>query len=239
MFQAGMLRACPSPASRLRGAAALEAVATKAAANLLRRHAARVSELERMPTRSRSPAACAGSFGQLLGCPRARPGWLGRRLEGRSFRGASLTRGGKGIHPGAMPHGFGRHPKPGQPSDGWLHSLASLLAVVARGGKARASRHQQCARRLRHVWSWASGCWIPCLQPLRSGLREGQASGKPLRGRRRHCCCLWLLGRVKSWPLPIRRRLARSPDRVMMGFRRPNGPEAGPCSSRPSIRSPM
>jgi len=121
-------------------------------------------------------------------------GWMGGFREKRHW-----TRGGRGIHPGAMPHGLrtrtSSRARLNRP-DGWLHSLASLLAVVARGERLAPRDTSSAARRLRQRLELGQRLLDPLPQPLRAGLWEGQPFWKALRwGGGGMLLAWWLLGR--------------------------------------------
>jgi len=101
-----------------------------------------------------------------------------------------MDAGGKGIILAPCPHGL-RTRNPAHRPDGWLHSLASLLAVVALA-KGSARRHQP-VRPPTAVQRLELGQRLldPLLSAFRSGLREGAAFWKALVGAAAACCWPW------------------------------------------------
>jgi len=201
---------CPSRAGRLGSCSALSSIAPSRA--ILLGATARLSELERMQSRSRSPAACCSSSassrlprasGRLAGATAARGGF-GRSVTGRW--------GGKGIHRVRHAPWFAP-PEPCSTVPGMaVHSLRVPAWRWWPWRQGSSLAHQQW-RPADCVNGRSVGQRV--VDPLPSAasqavLREGQALfWKSLRwGAAALRAAWWLLGRLKSWAAwPIRRRL--------------------------------
>jgi hypothetical protein len=119
---------------------------------------------------------------------------IGGQQGGGVFRGKRhWTRGGKGLHPGAMPKRLPRSSRRRPP--GWLHSLSSLLAVAARGERLQTDDTSCGARRLHQQLELGQRLLDPLPKPLRAGNGQEEWLWKALRWGGGGMVLAWLLNR--------------------------------------------
>ncbi len=101
------------------------------------------------------------------------------------------TRGGMGIHPGAMPKGLRRSSRR-RPS-GWLNSLSALLAMAARGERLKPEDTGSGARRLRQHLELGQRLLDPLPRSLRTEQSGGEWFWRALRWGGAGLVLAWLL----------------------------------------------